>query len=204
MQIRMNYFFLQLIIAQNEDTGKWVNILFVVVLAVFWLLRGVVKAKVDEAQRQKQKQRPVDKTRSPSSVTKEWSELLLEKVLGQAGSSSQEVKQKLISKSEPDISVPYHKKKKLSKFFLSQPSLEPNVQDLKKIDTKLQELPEFTTKALEGISEVPLSKSSDITQAKYLTELLLDYKNPDELRKAILHYEILGKPLSLRDLSNSF
>ena len=30
-------------------------------------------------------------------------------------------------------------------------------------------------------------------------ELLLDLKKPDELRKAILHYEILGKPLSLRE-----
>ena len=220
----MNYLFLQLLIAQNrDDVEKWVNILFIAVLAVFWLLRGVVKAKVDEVQRQKQKQPPVDKTRSPSSAKKQWSESLLEKILGQSDLSSQPhrrpvsqntmakaassraLKHKLISKSKPDKSFPYQadKKRKASRFYLSKPSLEQNIQDLQKIDTNLQELPEFTTKALESISDKPLSKSSDITQAKYLSELIWDYQNTDELRKAILHYEILGKPLSLRDSSDS-
>lgn len=32
-------------------------------------------------------------------------------------------------------------------------------------------------------------------------ELLLDYADPDELRRAILHYEILGQPLAVRDPS---
>jgi hypothetical protein len=33
----------------------------------------------------------------------------------------------------------------------------------------------------------------------YLTELAEQYTEPDGLRKAILHYEILGKPLALRE-----
>ncbi len=221
----MNYLFLQLLIAQNrDDVEKWINILFIVVLAVFWLLRGVVKAKVDEVQRQKQKQRPVDKTRSPSSATKQWSESLLEKVLGQSGPSSQPhhrpdsqssmakaassraLKHKLISKSKPDKSFPYQadKNRKASRFFMTKPFLEQNIQDLKKFDTKIEEFPEFTTTALESISDTQLSKSSDIPQSEYLSDLIWDYQNPEELRKAILHYEILGKPLSLRDSSESF
>jgi hypothetical protein len=220
----MNYFFLYLVIAQNKDIEQWINILFIVVLAVFWVLRGVIKAKVDEAQRQKQKPRPIDKARSPSPATKLWSESLLEKVLGPAGSSSQPrrrpkiqnstsktessrmARHKLISKSKPDISIPYqiHKKKKAFKLFPARSSYGPDFQDLRKIDTKLQELPEFTTKAIESISDIPLEKPSDVQYTQYLSELVWDYKNPDELRKAILHYEILGKPLSLRDLSESF
>ena len=34
---------------------------------------------------------------------------------------------------------------------------------------------------------------------RQLSDLLTDYADPDKLRKAILHYEILGPPLSLRD-----
>jgi hypothetical protein len=33
----------------------------------------------------------------------------------------------------------------------------------------------------------------------YLTELAEQYTEPDGLRKAILHYEILGTPLALRE-----
>ena len=30
-------------------------------------------------------------------------------------------------------------------------------------------------------------------------EVFLDYEDSDEIRKAILHYEIFGRPLSLRE-----
>ncbi|MHC4170732.1 MAG: hypothetical protein ACYSWQ_27660 [Planctomycetota bacterium] len=35
--------------------------------------------------------------------------------------------------------------------------------------------------------------------ARQLSDLLSDYTDTDKLRKAILHYEILGPPLSMRD-----
>jgi hypothetical protein len=31
---------------------------------------------------------------------------------------------------------------------------------------------------------------------------VIDYSDPDALKKAILHYEILGKPIALRDASD--
>ena len=40
---------------------------------------------------------------------------------------------------------------------------------------------------------------AEIPQAKYLSEILSDYDDPEKLRRAILHYEILGKPISLRE-----
>jgi hypothetical protein len=38
-------------------------------------------------------------------------------------------------------------------------------------------------------------------EAAYLPGILSAYADPEQLRTAILHYEILGKPLSLRDPS---
>jgi hypothetical protein len=39
---------------------------------------------------------------------------------------------------------------------------------------------------------------AEMPQTKYLSEILSDYEDPEKLRRAILHYEILGKPMSLR------
>ena len=50
---------------------------------------------------------------------------------------------------------------------------------------------EMETKGILMPSEVPVPI--------YLTEILSDYADPEKVRKVILHYEILGKPLSLRE-----
>ncbi|MHC4630619.1 MAG: hypothetical protein ACYS9C_05030, partial [Planctomycetota bacterium] len=42
---------------------------------------------------------------------------------------------------------------------------------------------------------------AEMAEAEHLPEILSDYDDPEELRRAILHYEILGRPLSLRDPS---
>jgi hypothetical protein len=39
----------------------------------------------------------------------------------------------------------------------------------------------------------------EMLETQHLSELLSDYADPEKLRRAILHYEILGPPLSLRD-----
>lgn len=44
-----------------------------------------------------------------------------------------------------------------------------------------------------------VSSPSELSMPVYLTEVLSDYADPEKVRKAILHYEILGKPLSLRE-----
>jgi hypothetical protein len=44
----------------------------------------------------------------------------------------------------------------------------------------------------------------EIPQAKYLSEILSDYDDTEKLRRAILHYEILSKPLSLREQERAF
>jgi hypothetical protein len=70
----------------------------------------------------------------------------------------------------------------------------------------LEELPEFTAEMALAIpatvkkSEVMrVAAPAETPLAKYLSEILSDYEDPEKLRRAILHYEILGKPLSLRE-----
>jgi len=80
------------------------------------------------------------------------------------------------------------------------PQVQPEFEELPELQTGIEALPDFTTKAVErlvgkrkGMAEVP--------ESKYLSEVLADFTDPEDLRMAILHYEILGRPLSLRDPS---
>ncbi len=80
------------------------------------------------------------------------------------------------------------------------PQVQPDFEELPVLQTGIEDLPDFTSKAVEGL----LGKRkgmAEVPKSKYLSEVLLDYADPDELRMAILHYEILGRPLSLRDPS---
>jgi len=51
--------------------------------------------------------------------------------------------------------------------------------------------------AIEQLTQL-ISKPVERPEPGLAMESLLDYADPEELRRAILHYEILGKPLSLR------
>jgi HrpA-like RNA helicase len=88
------------------------------------------------------------------------------------------------------------------------PALEP-VEEAKltrpaaRVQTKFQELPDFTSKTVQKLKDMRIDAPSEIPQAKHLAEILLDYSDPDELKRAILHYEILGRPIALRGPSGS-
>lgn len=66
--------------------------------------------------------------------------------------------------------------------------------------TGIKGLPQYTTAPVEGLkdSRAHISAEKPAAQSPLEALLDLDYAHPDELKKAILHYEILGKPVSLR------
>jgi len=68
------------------------------------------------------------------------------------------------------------------------------------VQPDFEELPESTTKTAEGLAG-KRKDMAEVPESKYLSEVLADFTDPEDLRMAILHYEILGKPLSLRDPS---
>jgi len=70
-----------------------------------------------------------------------------------------------------------------------------------KIQPDNREVPESTRKSVIQLEDKITPVPAEMPETEYLSELLLDYADPEELRRAILHYEILGRPLSLRDPS---
>ena len=73
----------------------------------------------------------------------------------------------------------------------AKPQAEPIIHDL----------PETTSKPLVELDQMRLGAPKRTTEMEDLPELTLDFTDPDELSKAILHYEILGPPVSLRNPS---
>ncbi len=99
--------------------------------------------------------------------------------------------QKVAAKTEPAARIPALEPVEEAK--LTRPTAQ--------VQTKFQEMPDFTSKTVQKLKDKRIDAPSEIPQAKHLAEILLDYSDPNELKRAILHYEILGKPLSLRDPS---
>jgi hypothetical protein len=69
------------------------------------------------------------------------------------------------------------------------------------VPTGIEELPEYITEPVEGLKDkyAHISAEKPAVESPLQSLLDLDYADPEELRRAILHYEILGKPLSLRE-----
>jgi len=201
----MDVFSSNLFLAAPEDVDKWMNILFVVVLAVFWVLRGLFRDKVKESEtKSSSKEQP---TRKPVQRSSERARALWEQFLEQTRHPSESPLQKserapvphqsqtTISKSAVHKAAPVSSPEHLlqSKQAISSLDISPSEPDIPDIVLDTQVLPESSIKTVDSFSEV-----------FYVFESLFDYSDPEELRKAILHYEILGKPLSLRGQSDNF
>lgn len=189
----MNYLLSQIILAaRRRGTEGWTNILFIVVLAVFWVIGGILKARANKSKQKGEEQlarkpglKPPDRARVPRRKLEPPRRKI---------ARPQPVVQKFATKKEQAIPLGTIELLEEPKLSVPTPQVQPELPEL-------QKLPEFTTKAVEGLEAMRVRTPAEIPRAKYLAEILLDYSDPDDLKRAILHYEILGRPLSLRDPS---
>ncbi len=66
---------------------------------------------------------------------------------------------------------------------------------------KVPQRPEHVVAALPKKDNLGLTGKWKTDSPEVSIETLLKFEDPDDLKRAILHYEILGKPLSLRHQS---
>jgi hypothetical protein len=186
----MNEFLTQIIIARNEDVENWMNILFVVIIVVFWALGGILKARARNAKEESeepQSDKPARKRPLTSTdLKKEFFKQLGFGHPAGPGSSRQYRRQieqlrRRITRPRPtSLSIETEKKP------ISIPSKE--------------ERPKPTSEPVIELKDKDVvAIQQEMPGAAFAAKSPLDYTDPDELRRAILHYEILGKPLSLRN-----
>ena len=160
--------------SDEKDTG-WMQILVFVILSIFYAVGSIVKARANKTA-PKTPRKPV---RKPPDLQ------MLKQFFGlpeEPESSSQPSPEE----SEPQVAKlqvrPSGRK-------VARPAM-PQVQP------KLEKVTAGVAASL--ITAERAVAGAEIPQTKYLSEILFDYDDPEKLRRAILHYEILGKPISLR------
>jgi hypothetical protein len=203
----MNILLAQIILARrSEDADKWMNILFVVVLAVFWALGGILKARKSAQGRQKEQlaRKPARRPPAPSSGL--WEELLKEPRrpssrverqpprpgVQQAHTKLAELRaaaRKFAAEAEQAFRVQMAEPAPEPRYVLPKPETGPAAQVSPALAAKHPIAPE----------DKPAPGPLETLPEEYLAEILSDYADSDLTRRAILHYEILGRPLSLRD-----
>jgi hypothetical protein len=209
----MNALLLQIILAsRNDDLDSYMNILFVVVLAVFWLIGGIIKAKAnrsgaggDDGTRKTPRKPPVH--------SREAREQMLKRLERPAGSAQDQRKQPRPATQKPRMKFA-DLQAAVRKFAVeAEKAFDPDSKEKEpvpksrpplvepQIPAEEPKLTEPVTTTIKGLQEKQAAEPAQIPESAYLSKILTDYADPDELRRAILHYEILGKPLSLRDPS---
>ena len=208
----MKYLLLQTILARrNNDVESWTNVLFVIVLAIFWLVGGIIKAKANKSQTGDKGNIPRKPSRKPPLHSREAREQMLKRLERPARSEKGQSQQPRPATQKPrmkfaDLQAAVRKfAREAEKAF--EVDTKKTVPDSKpRLSESLRTAPsedvvETMPTTLKGLRDKQTSESEQLLKQENLSELLTDYSDPDQLKRAILHYEILGKPLSLREPS---
>jgi hypothetical protein len=178
----MESYLAQLVLAaRSDDVEKWSNILLVVVLAVFWAVAGLIKAKKTQQQGEEEQL-----GRTPGHK--------LAPALG-------DLRKKLLQQSaRPRLAGPVpgarHRpqaRQRLLTAVGTQPAAGSG------LGAEPQAPPEPVNKPIEKLHDYRPSAAEKPPGPEFSPAFLPAYDDPEQLRRAILHYEILGKPLALRD-----
>ena len=201
----MESYLAQLTVAvQSDEVEKWANILLVVILAALWAVAGLLKARKTQPE-DEQEQPGAGRQQKPSLLT----ERLRKELLGQrarprpaapapAAQYQRQARQRLSAAVR--LQTPDGERKSVQAPPVA-PLAEPELPAITSgLQAGLQVVPEPITRPIEGLkSEYDGATRAAEPAPEPTVESLVDYDDPEQLRRAILHYEILGKPLSLRD-----
>jgi hypothetical protein len=208
----MNDLFSQIILARrNDDVESLMNILIVVVLVAFWLIGGIIKAKANKSGA-KDEQSPRKPVRRPPVHSREAREQMLSRLQRPSDSAQVQRQQPRPATRKPRMKFA-DLQAAVRKFAVeAEKALQADTQEAAaepkpplsepKIKTERVELSEPMTTTVKVLQDKQVSEAEQIFESEYLSDLLMDYSDPDQLRRAILHYEILGRPLSLRNPSD--
>jgi hypothetical protein len=169
---------------RGNDNDSWMNLLFIVVMAIFWVIGGLIKAtkknqsEVDRLGRKSTGRMPHD-GRYPVATT---------------GAGSPDRHPQMKSRSPQPVAQPT---------LTNETTIPQQVSDLPPTTFKLAEPSVFMTPVDFTDVHVPITIASASPDAGILKEqpepiTLLNSFQIDNLQTAILFSEIVGKPLSLR------
>lgn len=230
------------LLAQSRGFEDWANILFILVMAVLWLLAGLIKtiSKKRPAQGAPESEGSLGQQRRRAES---WQQRLARRAAELQRRLEEEAGMREASESEPPAREPTPRPastpggkitvrtgprgESVMVYERPQPQPpappEPQAERRREVVVTGGRYPATPTRGpirretsqltAEGLlpmmAESPQPLESDQTQlatpdesAGFEPEAVIDYADPDALKKAILHYEILGRPMALRDTTD--
>jgi hypothetical protein len=231
-------------LAQRSDFDDWANILFIVIVAILWLLGGLIKAIGGKKPPQTQAE-PGAASKDRRRPGETWQERLvrraeeLQRRLEEAAGLEKPEKRRPPAREpasrpsrppggkitvrpgprgesilvyeqpqppatmprEPQVVRPREAQEAVTaaRRYATVPRAELTRREGS--EPPIQGLPSIMAESTESLDPDAVQLETQRESAGFEPAALIDYSDPDALKKAILHYEILGKPLALRDTS---
>lgn len=195
--------FAQLLAGPGDDVEGWMNILLFIVVGVFWVVGSIIKVSSQKKQTNQKQQPPQHKpARKPIRKTSRTTQARVPSPERPPRPPLAESQKKPHLSRVPELDqVLRSKVDELSKKFESTQTKPPKPKPVEEIIP--HDIPDFTSKPLVELDSMRLDRKKRTTDLEEgFPEIDLNYEDPDELAKAILHFEILGLPVSLRDPSH--
>ena len=193
----------QIILARRSpDDEGWMNILVVIVMAVIWIVGGVVKAMKTKSQEQQPRRVPPRKPPNQGRGAQQQTPAQAQRPAGPAQDRRQPAGVQAKRMTLADLREAARRfAAEAEQAFQGQTTQpvpkEPGPPAKPAVRPEVTPSIEPAIAPIKGVAE-DQSAAAKIPPAQYLPDLASDYADPESLRKAILHYEILGPPLSLR------
>jgi len=197
--------FAQVVLARRSpDDEGWMNILVVIVMAVIWIIGGIVKAMKTKASEQQP-------SRSSTRKMPPHGRGAQQQMPGQAQPPAGPAPHPIQPSAPPQKRLTLADLREAARKFAAEaerafqqpqpPKSSPTPRP--KPPSQAVPVPGPSTTPASLLTEPPVDRPTDRLRpqpaAPQRSGLLADYADPDKLKQAILHYEILGPPLSLRD-----
>lgn len=189
----MNYTAQIILAVRNFDVEGWTDILVIIVLVVFWAVGSIVKARARAKAKSDGLRAPDRRDQPRRRATPVPSD----------GSRGRQIQHHpRIRPPRRKVVRPAHAAVRLQ---IIKPPQQAELTSLTPPQTGIKEGLESVGKPLKKLEDKLPGLSAKTAQTVPAAELaepepaVLDFGDPDELKRAVLHYEILGKPISLRD-----
>jgi len=208
----MNEILEQIVLSARRRGTDWGNILFIVFLAIFWAIGGILKAKKNAQEKKAGGQGLVPKPGGkPAEITKAKPKGPFQQI--RAAIEAELQKQQELQRQAQQVRRKMERPRPVIRKVSPQPERTKRIPALEQVtktglpsptaevEPKIEILPELTDKTIKKFSDKQKAVAGQLPRSRYLSGILSDYSDADELKRAILHYEILGRPLSLRDPS---
>ena len=199
-----------MLLARRSSDKGWGNILFIVFLAIFWVIGGILKAKKNAQEKkaggqglgQKPGGKPAESSKSkPKGPFQQIRAAVVAELEKQRELQTQQKQRKVVRPKPAARKVVARPERVKESYTVETPEETRLPSAIAEVEPKLKKLPEYTSKSVQAMGDKRSVVAAQEPRAKHLSEILSDYSHPDDLKRAILHYEILGRPLSLRDPS---